>query len=132
MEIPFSGKGDKNTAKTQPLSPFRDREKNKKFPDLIEKGKLNNIAYGSSIQSFYSIRLYVERDLHVLSSLEEAQNINFRLLRRICSRDSISQAWPTGGPLNEGQGELNKIRHHDSRNSNNLILTLLNVCCGKT
>jgi len=47
--ISFSGTGEKNTAKTQPLSPFRDRKK-QKFLDLTERGKSNDIAHGSIIQ----------------------------------------------------------------------------------
>jgi len=47
--ISFSGTGKKNTAKTQPLSPFRDRKK-KKILDLTERGKSNDIAHGSIIQ----------------------------------------------------------------------------------
>ena len=48
--ISFSGTGGKNTAKTQPLSPFRDRKKKQKFLDLTERGKSNDIAHGSIIQ----------------------------------------------------------------------------------
>ena len=47
--ISFSGMGEKNTAKTQPLSPFRDRKKNKNFLTLL-RGKSNDIAHGSIIQ----------------------------------------------------------------------------------
>jgi len=47
--ISFSGTGEKNTAKTQPLSPFRDKKK-KKFLDLTERGGSGDIARGSIIQ----------------------------------------------------------------------------------
>ena len=51
--ISFSGTGAKNTAKTQSLSPFRDRKRRKKFLDLTKRGKSNDIAHGSIIQRFY-------------------------------------------------------------------------------
>ena len=60
-EIPFSGKWVGNTAKTQPLSPFRDRKK-QKFPDLTEKGKPNDIAHGSIIQVF-TVSIYMWRGI---------------------------------------------------------------------
>ena len=41
--------GDKNTAKTQPLSPFRDR-RGTNFLDLTKKGKSSDIAHGSIIR----------------------------------------------------------------------------------
>jgi len=47
--ISFSGTGEKNTEKTQPLSPFRDR-KRQKFLDLTERGKPNDIARSEIIQ----------------------------------------------------------------------------------
>ena len=49
--ISFSGKGAKNTAKTQLLSPFRGRRKKRKFLDLTVRGKSNDIAHGSIIQA---------------------------------------------------------------------------------
>ena len=39
--------------KTQSKRPLpRQKKTNKKFPDLTEKGKLNDMAHGSIIQSF--------------------------------------------------------------------------------
>ena len=49
--IPFSGKGAKNTATTQPLPPPR-QEKNQKLLDLTRRGKSNDIAYRPIIQLF--------------------------------------------------------------------------------
>ena len=48
--IPLSGKGAKNTAKTRPLSPFRDGKK--KFTDPTGRGRSNDIAHRSIIQVF--------------------------------------------------------------------------------
>jgi len=45
-------KGGKDTAKTRPLSPLRDRKKKKKFLDLTRRGKSNDIAHRPIIQVF--------------------------------------------------------------------------------
>jgi len=50
--IPFSGKGAKNTAKTRPLSPLRDRKKNKNFLTLLER-KVQRHSTPSNYSSFY-------------------------------------------------------------------------------
>ena len=47
-EIPFSGMGAKNTAKTQPPSPA---ETEFFFLDLTERGNSDDIAHGSIIQA---------------------------------------------------------------------------------
>ena len=96
----LSQKYSKNTAPF-PLTNFFSR------PYWERKAQRHSTRFNYS--SFYGIRLYVERDLRVPSFSEEAQNTSFRSLRRICSRDSISQVCRTGGTLNEGQEELNEI-----------------------
>jgi len=61
-------KGGKNTAKTRPLSPLRDRKK-QKFLDLTRRGKSNDIAHRPIIQVFTvsicTINLYHQSGLHL-------------------------------------------------------------------
>jgi len=45
-KIPFSGKGARNTAKTQPFPPSKTEKKKRKNLDLTERGKPNDIAHG--------------------------------------------------------------------------------------
>ena len=63
-KIPFSGKEAKGTAKTHPLSPSRDR-KRQKYLDPTERGKPNDIAHGSIIRDCTASELKsAERIIH--------------------------------------------------------------------